>query len=262
MVRFCWTALFLMAVSAAFGVPALPPRAEQPAVEVVSINVQSPRPADEDGPARRGQTFIHVQVKLPGKEIVGFGPDSKLESFTDDKGTDLAEAGNQFNGAKFPLSVTSLIGKDRSKVTYQMYTSKVPASGAREFRMKGDFQVLVGAEATVNSATVALAPGTNVAIGTVKFSVAGTPANPTVKLQYVAETFKEVEFEDAGTNQLIKASKTSGGGSKDQKTGRTQWYQEYSLGQRPAKIKVTVRTYDKIESVTVPVELKFGVGLN
>jgi hypothetical protein len=232
---------------------------DDPAIRVASVNVVAPRPADGDDPERPGYVIVDLSIRLPSKDIVGLSRlSSKLDTFKDDKGTDLSGPASEKDSLLD--NAFSQLGKDRSRAMFQLYSNTTPAPKAREFRLKANLGVLVGVGEKKAMATIAFKPGTKETIGSVELTVIGTEAEPVLLLSYTQELLKSVEFEEAG-GKAIKARMTSGSGTVDKETERSRWRSQYELEKHPEKLVVRIRNYEKVEMVKVPVDLTFGLGL-
>jgi len=137
-------------------------------MEVLSVEIHKPPPADVDEnivSSFNGGTRINLLVRLPDKFIVTV--DGKLNSVTDDKGTDLLKTKIK-KGIGSPVGFSPLveINRDGKCFANEVRGPGVPVPGATRIHLKGQLVVKCGIdEKTAEAKNVVLDDKLNVKIG-------------------------------------------------------------------------------------------------
>lgn len=143
----------------------------QPAdgIYVIGVSVMAPNATNtyklNSTPLPEG-TQVHVVLVDGKRQLVGADADaSKLQSFADDKGTDLmtSKVSGGYSKAGFWFSCA---GRERHSYSISILSPSAPAAGAKELKLKGELAMVVGAdEKEVSQDVASLAQGQKIAIG-------------------------------------------------------------------------------------------------
>jgi hypothetical protein len=218
--------------------------------------------------ALQAPSGVAVEARLtpPAGKIIGIDQfASKLDSFTDDKGTDLlaVKSENPFNKPGFGMM-------DYSKNTYATVTMQaagLPAKGATSLNLTGKVALQV-ADGTnqFTLANVELKAKTAFNLGDLAMAISnvGTNRNSWGAKEYPysvtftslrdLQTIANLEFFDAQGNP-IKARKSSWGG------GFGGYMMEYEFAKQADRVKIIATCWQGLDTVEVPISIKTGLGL-
>jgi hypothetical protein len=236
-------------------------------LSVAGISVVAPDPDDTWGrsliPMFPPGVRLHFTFSDKGRTILGLKTEAfKLESLTDDKGTDLA-AGDVAKPGSWPE-----LSEDRHRITFSLETEKLPAAGAREIRVKAKFVVLAGADLKTESRKdVKLEAGTEVSVGAFKASIQNVSEDtvddkPARSVEFTSETgfsaVQAVAFLDGEGKPIESSEYGSSTGSDGDKTvyGKT-----WLIVGEPKTVTIEVSWFDKVEELVLPADFAVGVGL-
>ncbi len=233
--------------------------------QVISLEIHKKLPdAHKDMVfAFRDGTALSVMVSQPGKRILDVDATaSKLESFTDDKQSVLTKPkGDRPGFGEMWLDGFPRIAADGQHCVITLRAPNVPAAGAAAILVKASIALKIGSDPkTEELKNISLKPGDKAAIG--KLSVGMPKENfggaPTIFISSDQPNVGPVVFLDANGKEI----KTQPGGSSRLGLGNKTEYQSHFVfdNKIPDKITVKVTYYTKVESVTVPLDLKTGVG--
>jgi len=257
----------------AFGAALLAADEAKPADEKSSAKVQAiglivrksppPKPG-AFGFAPNGVT-MDLTVSKPGKFIVGIDAKaSKLDSFTDDKKNNLfKKQPGVFGGAdRWINEYMTQFGPEGESCTVQIMAANAPGKGAAKILVKASLIVQCGAnEKTTDKKEIALKANEEVKVGdfTMKVNNAGDFGAGLAVLS-AEPRVKSVEFFDAD-GKAMKTMPPGRGNIFDQQ-GKPQAAASYFLGgKKMDKVSFKITYFDKIEAVTVPLDLSVGLDL-
>lgn len=245
------TRLFgLTALAVGFAVHAASADDKDAKWEVTGLHVTKPRDDAEGWPAqaRTGGTSVNVRLAKPGPHFVGFDlSKSKLESFTDDKGTDL--------NAVTPISSSNGILAGNSS-TLSLRALNCPVLGSTKVRIKGRVVVWTGKDSKeIEKKDVPIRSGIELAFGTIKYSnsLSGDDSlsyrgeKPITSMTLLDADGKDISLRFRRDVQpgAAKGAFTASGSAKLKNV-------------KSATVKVAY--YDTIEETTVPIDLEVGPG--
>jgi hypothetical protein len=235
---------------------------------VLSLEVRKKPPAgiDPNIGDYNHSTIMLVMLSLPDKQILTIDSKaSSLESMTDDKGTDLTKPAIKTDFAPKWIDEYALtrVSKDKKQCSIRPYFPAVPAEGAVKMTLKAKFVVLCGAEEkNAEGKNVELKDGKSTKVGAVivSYNKNNSSGNNTA-VSIICEdapriksvTFLDKDGQALKTNDYSYTSRNTAG-------GRNDWITHYTIESKVDQATVRIIYYDKLESVTVPVELQFGVG--
>jgi hypothetical protein len=228
-------------------------------VEVASLRIGKEVSKDGDlNPFDKG-TALEVIVAQPGKRILGLDAKaSKLESFTDDKKTDLAKGGGPFD--RWLDDFSARVNKDGTRILFTARSGAVPAPGATRIVLKAKVVLKVGAdEKTAEDKKVALKEA-KVKVGPYQVGLSkgfGGGDETVVEVSSSERNIKSVTFLDKDGKEL-KAEQVGSGSFGD---GKMNTYTtDYALKGKVTEVGVRIIYFSKVETVTVPIDLEVGVG--
>ena len=262
--------LFLLTALTATGIVAQTTRpAAKTKIEVVGLQITKPDLKDEMGsmvPGRLAGTSLHVKVSRQDKYFLNVDEKaSRLVAFADDKKTDLSKStGRRFSHGW--LGGWGRISDDGHHCVLEIRSDSTPAPGAKELRLKADVVMLCGRdEKTAEQKGFALKEGSKLTVGPVPWQV------KSVEEGGWGETKMTLRLTAKVGDDAIKELKFLGPDGKEVKhdvTGSAHWgfaedvTYEKTLGLAEKLDQVTVRVtyFDKVEKLTVPLEIGTGVG--
>jgi hypothetical protein len=221
-------------------------------LKVMEFRVSKPASPEEKavGLTSRPGTTLALLLDLPGRQLIGVGEGSKVASLTDDKGTNLIK--DPRSGDPF-YEIQWMANKPGPRGLVYLVAPVTPARGATRLTVKGTLAVRVGSqEKEAQARGIALkADGNKIPVGPVNLVV---PKDQFIEGELAVEVVsdkvvKNVAFLDAAGKEL-KSSR------RDQAFGT-----DYLLRSKPDKVTIKVTYFDKTETVVVPINLSFGVGL-
>ena len=243
---------------------------DQAEVHVVGLQVAKPLSGDKGKQSltgRRTGTALTLRVTRPGKHLLGV--DEKrciLETFTDDLGTDLVgESGRMLRTWLDGRVWASPDGRD---CLFEIVSLKTPARGARRLKLKTRMVLKCGRDGvTAEQTDFRLAKDSRLKVGPAPMKVTGVQRGEkttifTMSTKGSTERIAAIRFYGADGNQidtqLIEKAVVGF-------MGNTFYDWTYCLKtDKPMVIEsVTARVqyFNKVERITVPVEISAGVGL-
>ncbi len=240
-------------------------------VQVVGLMVVAP----EDGKDNRAYCWkpgvtVSVMLSATDGKIVKFNEnDSKIASFSDDKGTDLMAAPpsqDPFNKPGISY-MSSASDKGASSIIFDLKASGQPAKGATIFNISGSASMEVAASTkqfTVENVEIKTNVSFSLGDLPIVISNAGTNRNAWSAKEYKysvtfsslrdLESISSLEFFDANGNK-IEAVKRSWGG------GFLGYMMQYDVKQKMDHAKIVATCWQDLKTVEVPISVKTGVGL-
>jgi hypothetical protein len=237
--------------------------------QVVGIMVSSPEGLTESRSFcwKSGVTVSATLSSSAGKIVKIEDSKSKIESFTDDKGTDLMAAPDSNDVFNKPGVSIQLPSSDEgfTSVVMDLKALGHPAKGATMLNIAGKVVAQVASDSkqvTVDNAEIK--PETTFKVGemSLKISSASMKKDFSQKDEFMVtfssakelESISKIEFFDAqGTK--IEASKRSWGG------GFGSYMMEYALKKSVDHAKIVVSYWTDLKTVEVPINVKTSVGL-
>jgi hypothetical protein len=246
-------------------------------VDVLGISIGKPVPktsGEDSGDfgafAVQPGTRLTLWLSDPSRQIVDLDEKaSKITAFTDDKQTDLMKKETKkgaFGGFSFgfgPLSAN--ISPDKHHCTVEVRADHRPAAGATTLRLKADLVLKCGAnEKVAETKNVSLAKGSKLAGGPLTFTIDDVD-------QGFGEAKTSLALETEGDIAAIKEIAFFDADGKEIKSRRMGWSSSgfgakmthvvhYGLEKKVDKATTKITYFDKIEAVTVPIDLKTGIG--
>lgn len=204
---------------------------------------------------------LDVLVKPSGKHLTGVDfKASKLESFTDDKKTDLhTKSGGLFGsgGSDWLNEFFVQYSPEGDAVTLQVKSNAKPAKGAEKILLKASLVLRMGKdEKTTEKKEIAFKANEEAAVGPfkVKISQFGNQFNVISS----EENLKSIEVVDENGKEVKLGPP---GRMRQMNGGKTEYHYSYFLFQKTAKVSIKASYFEKVESVKVPMELQVGLGL-
>lgn len=236
-------------------------------VQVVGLSVHRKDPDSKYGSAYGGMsagTKVYIRAATVAKNLIEVDADaSKLNSFTDDAGTDLKKADryNRWLGS-FPR-----FSEDTRSVVIEIQTTGTPKRGAKAITVDAEVVLLAGEDEQTETKDLELKAGEKIAIGPVKAELKSVSTRAwgkskmsiTLESQQSFAAIKKIAFLGADGKELGHSD--MGKGSYSSMGGPRTYTHSYGLHEKVDTVKVKVTYYAKVEKVTVPVSITFGAGL-
>ena len=229
--------------------------AADPPTPVKALSLSISRPV-QDVPRELGvveATSVYLFTSLPGREVVCLDPASSKVVFTDDKDTSLFGPPGQ--RAMSPYIRTDT--KTKSQVAFTIFGQKAPVAGALKVRIKGELVFLCGSgekSATVES--LPLRAKEKAEAGPAVFEVAVFNEQASVTLKTESPLVKSVAFTGSDGKPLATPPVNLVGGMG----GKPAQYGYFAVPPRTQTIGIKVVYYEKLEAVSVPIDVEVGVG--
>lgn len=206
-------------------------------------------------------TTVELLLAQPGKFILGVDSKaSKLESFTDDKKTDLTKTKALF-GREWLNAAFLRFNKDNSQCVFQIYAPGTPVEGAAKVLVKADLAVVIGKEEkTAEEKNIALKVGEKVKLDDIAMTVEkGFPEGKQVTASFITpeRSIKSIAFIDSKGKAITQVFTNT---NPTFVNGKNQFQTTCSLAIPAAPVTVKVTYFSKTEIVKMPVELSFSVG--
>jgi hypothetical protein len=241
-------------------------------VKVVAVMVVAPEGGTDNRAYcwKPGVTVSAMLSPMEGKIVKFNQEESKIDSFTDDKGTDLTAAApsqDPFNKPGISYMPSSS-GKGESSIIVDFKASGQPAKGATTFNISGTVSAQVAA-ATKQFTVENVEIKTNVTFSLgdlpIMISDAGTNRNAWSAKEYKysvtfsslrdLESISTLEFFDASGNKIEAVKRSWGGG------GLLGYMMQYDVKQNMDYAKIVATCWQDLKTVEVPFSIKTGVGL-
>lgn len=238
-------------------------------VLVAGLSIVRPDPAEKFGGSmvsgRPSGTEVHVRITTKALTFVRVNKEaSTLQQFADDKGQTLAKPGpGEFSGGWLAWPK---IADDGKRLQFQIASKKMPSAGAMKLLAKAKLAVLCGSGVKTSQQAATLKVGQKVAIGPIpvtiekvgkpdwgdeKMAVAFKAQQSWAairKLTFIGPDGKEIESN-------VGSTMTSSFG------GRQIVTKEYRLKEKVSQVTIKTEYYEKIQPVTIPLNLNVGLGL-
>lgn len=264
-----------------------------PKAELWSVRIDKPIPGSS-GMGRAGSysgTSLAFWIAYPQGRIVGFDPKaSRVESFTDDKGTDLSEPYNHpFSWSRFgPFKDAGYSTLDGRLV--EVGGDSVPARGAAKITFKATLAVLcASAEKTAEQKDIALKTGAKMNLGPLAVTVQQAPVESWAGQAKMAVSFTASQPRPSGARTVLgrtlpapaltlddpliaikevaffgpdgeRIRTISSGSSIRHESGETTATRTYALADKADVLTVRVTYFEKVEAVKLPLSVETGVG--
>ena len=234
-------------------------------IRAIGLTLRKPLPAKPGAFAYtpNGVTMDLV-VTQPGKFLVALDTkESKLDSFTDDKKNNLYKKAGLFGGSSEWISgYLTQFSPDGEQCTLQITAANPPGKGAEKILVKASLVLKCGSEEkTTDKKEIALKTNEEVSVGDFKMKVnSAAQFGAGLAVQSAEPNVKSIEFFDADG----KALKLAPGGRSTNNFapgGKPLSFVSYFLNQKMDKVSFKITYFNKIESVTVPVDLRVGLDL-
>lgn len=242
------------------------PAQEGAKVEAVELNVR--RKPTIDGVQTFGEPGLELKlaVLVPGKPILEVDADSsRLVRFVDDKGTDLA-AGAPKGFFSWVSLDTAFREEPIESAMLQIKTGTLPADGAGRVELEAVIALRSAEGEQKKQARVALQKGQAIEHGPVPMKVSnvseGGFGGGALKVDISSEVpltaVKAFEFLDAAGVVL----EVSDNGKSSMSMGdRTTYTRSFGLPEKVDAVTLRIVSYEKVETVELPVSIAFGPGL-
>lgn len=210
-----------------------------------------------------GGVTLKVLALLAGKAVIGLDKDaSKIESWTDDKGTDL-KAGAP-TGFFYWASLSHRFGSDKSDVWgFEIKTKTLPDAKAERMKLDAKVVLLAAAGEEKVKGELILKKGSKVPNAPVPMKVSEVKKGFSGKWEVTFESnskmdaIKSVQFFSTDGKPI----KTKSAGSSSMGFGKKYTYHKsYSLARKVDKALVELTLHKGVEKVTIPLKLDLGLG--
>ena len=239
-------------------------------VQVIGLSIFRPDPARENKSyvfGRHSGTTLHVRVARQDKTIISIDREaSKLSSFTDDKGTDLSVKSKRRWGDHW-LGSWPRISDDGHSCVLEISSPKTPAAGASKLIIKADIALACGSDVkTAEQKDFALTKGSKLTAGPVPMKVQSVKESSFGDAKMTVELISSKSFDAVKALTFIGADGKeikydSMGEGKSGIAGKMTYSKAIGLHKKADVVTVKVTYYQKVEKLTVPVNLSVGVGL-
>ena len=237
-------------------------------VEVTGLRIVAPV-AGGDKDARgaffssAGVTAV-VMVTPVNNQIVSVEQsDSKVDSFVDNKGTDLLATKSE---DPFNKPGLGMVDNKMTNATFEVQASALPAKGSTLLMIYGSLSAKVAAATRqFTQDNVAIQTNTSVILGDTKLTITAAGFGKSMwgdKDQFTVsfssktdvDSISTLEFFDAQGNK-IDAHKSSWGG------GMGEYFVEYTFKKSIDHAKIVATCWQDMKTVEIPFSLKTGLGL-
>jgi hypothetical protein len=261
-----WLVLLLLGA-----VPVIPIRAQEVKIDVLGVSVG--RKLNEAQKSvfmfvNEG-TRLQMSIAIPGRTFIGEARDEcKFGKFTDDKGTNLfAPLGHAPEADDWLGTFGPKFTDDGKLCGLQIKAPGLPAKDATQLQFAGTLVLRCGmTPKTVEQKNVVLKKGAKITAGPVPFQILKvTPAGNETKFELKAnrplDRIIKVAFFDAGGKEIKSDIEGYESGSIFGNYEITQYYVLSRKIAANAAVTVKVSYFDKVENVTVPINVEADLGL-
>jgi hypothetical protein len=191
--------------------------------------------------------------------------ESKITSFTDDKGKDLTPSekkSSSFDRTGFEMSPS--VGEDGKQCLANAHAPGQPTKGASSVTVSGEIVVQMATQKKDFAAeNIALQPGTPVNAGPIPFLVmraTGLAGTWSVTLQAKQDlaSIAEIQFFESN-GKKIEARRGGWQRSAHEKNITVSW--DYSLKTTVDTVKIVITCWSDMKKVAIPFKLTAGMGL-
>lgn len=235
-------------------------------VILVGLSIARPDPNSSfssQAPMLKPGTTVYFVVTEPDQTFIALDKKaSKLQAFTDDKGTDL-KAGAKTSGLN--RWIDESIDKEGQKVTLTINSATCPAKGAKTATLKATAVLQAGQDEKTAQKPLAIKVGEKLDIAGLNLEVtsigkgwggfqqkitfaSGKPMHAIRKVEFLDEKGNVVESKSGGTGWV-----SSG--------GKTTYSQSFHLKQRMDSVTVKVTYFAKVMDVKVKLDTTLSLGL-
>jgi hypothetical protein len=210
---------------------------------------------------------VEVRLTPPYGKVVNINQNaSKVDSITDDKGTDLLAVGtdNPFNKPGFGI----MDGSKGAYATADIQAAGLPAKGATILNISGKVVLEIATGTNLFSVdNVEMKTNSTFTIGDlpVMISDAGTNRNAWSAKEYkysvtfssmrAMENISNLEFFDSNGNKIDAVKRSWGGG------GFLGYMMQFDLKQNVERAKIVATCWQGLQTIEVPISVKTGLGL-
>ena len=264
------TVVFFLLV-AVFVVPSL---AQEPTVRVAGVQVIRETVGEDFGNKlvpfnthEKGSSLALIVAAGAGKIIALDDEASKVQSFVDDKGTNLLAGESRFGRDGFgPFPKVSEDGKAGMM---EVRGSGAPAAGATKLRLKGSIAVVTGSKTeAVKSTPFLLKEGSKVSVGNIELTVekVGKPDFGDHALEVTVstsnneiKTIADVKFLDENGGEVEVEST---GSSSSGFNGQFDYQKSYGLSKNldGKKVVLQFEVWTDLEEKVIPVDITASLG--
>lgn len=243
---------------------------DQANIRVVGVMVVAPDGGKDNRSYcwKPGVTVSAMLTPAAGRIIKIKEADSKLDSFTDDKGTDLTAGPPSTDPFNKPGLSVMMLSSDQGEasVIMDLRASGQPAKGATGLNISGTVVAEVASQSKESTAdNVQLKIGSKFDLGDLPITISAAAMNKdsftkedefsvTLSCAKDFEGISHIEFFDAQGNK-IKAQKRSWGG------GFLDYMIEYVLSKQVDSAKIVASSWQDLKTIEIPFAIKTGVGL-
>ena len=255
----------LLLLACLFCVPVL---AQEAKIDVLSVSVgKKLTQAQKDVFLFTSEgTRLQMGISLPGRTFIGEARDQcKFGKFTDDKGTDLfAPLGHTPEADDWLGTFGPKFTDDGKLCGLQIEAPGLPAKGATKLQFSGTLVLRCGLmPKTVEQKSVALKKGSKITVGPVPFEIInakfeGNETKLDLKANKTLERIIKIAFFDAAGKEIKSRREGYESGSIFGAYSITQYF---VLSGKPTAFNVKISYFDKVENVSVPVNVEAGLGL-
>lgn len=212
-------------------------------------------------------TRVGLLVTSSDKTIVGLKEgQSKIETMTDDQGTDFFKAKGRFGRKSVELDQSSE-SDDGKALLIHVESAGIPKKGAKTLTMKGELVVSLASKSKlIKSDLGALEKGGKLVVGDHAFklvrvakpSFGDDPLEIRLESSVSHKDFKGFHFYDVEGNEI--ESDRRGSGSMGM-LGKRTYSVSFSLKKKVDQIVLGLDTWTDLEVVKLPLDFKIGAGL-
>ncbi len=188
---------------------------------------------------------------------------SSLSVFSDDQGGNLQPEKKFFGPFSFPKA-----SQDGKALSVGIKTDKTPKAGAQKMKVKGELMVKIGTEKKTHQGEVFdLSKESEQNVGGLKIKVSklekanfgNAGFEFEIKSKGDLSQIASIQFSDA-QGKKIETDKNGSSSFGDGKM--TQWTRSYRLKKKEEKVRLEIELWDNLKTVSVPLDLEFGIGLS
>ena len=211
-------------------------------------------------------TRLQITIALPGRVFIGADREACVfKDFSDDKGTKLFEPlGHDPQTDDWLGAFGPKFSDDGKTCGLQVEAPGLPAKDATKLKFSGDLVLRCGSTPkTAEQKNVALKVGSKIMVGPVPMtvkavSVTGNQTKIDLQSRASLERVIKIAFFDA-TGKAIGSQRE--GYSSDSIFGNYEITESYALSRKVTAATVKISYFDKVEKITVPINLETGLGI-
>lgn len=239
----------------------------EPMVEITGLSTARPDPTSKYNRSKAGNipvgTHVYIEITDKTKNFLSFDDKaSKLAAFTDDKGTDLTKIKKKSWGRPNWLGSFPKITDDKHGARFEIKSTVCPAKGATKVKIDATIVLLAGSgQKTETQEDVELKLDAKITIGPAPFTIdriekgrGSWKRAVTLFTEKPVDGIKSIKFYDADGKE-IESKRTS----RSTSNKNVSW--TYSLKKKVDKATIKIEYYQKVEKITVPINISLGVGL-